>query len=57
MNLKIHNPVNPISGTISLTGSKSISNRALIIRALLGLQVQLKNTNVYGRLLYEHYSF
>jgi 3-phosphoshikimate 1-carboxyvinyltransferase len=52
MNLKIHNPVNPISGTISLTGSKSISNRALIIRALLGLQVQLKNISDSDDTLY-----
>ncbi len=43
MNLKLHKPSLPISGVISLPGSKSISNRVLIIKALSGLVLDIKN--------------
>lgn len=43
MNLKLHKPANPIRGEVNLPGSKSISNRVLIIKALSGLDFQIKN--------------
>ncbi|MES2762924.1 MAG: 3-phosphoshikimate 1-carboxyvinyltransferase [Bacteroidota bacterium] len=43
MNLKLHKPLHAISGKISLPGSKSISNRILIIKALSGLDLSIKN--------------
>lgn len=43
MNLKLHKPINSISGTINLPGSKSISNRILIIKALSGLDFSIQN--------------
>ena len=41
--LQIDGPSDPIDGHISLSGSKSISNRLLIIRALSGKNFQLSN--------------
>ncbi|HNM32120.1 MAG TPA: 3-phosphoshikimate 1-carboxyvinyltransferase [Chitinophagales bacterium] len=42
--LLVQNPISDsISGTIQLNGSKSISNRALIIDALCGHQIQMDN--------------
>lgn len=43
MNLKLHKPINSVSGTINLPGSKSISNRILIIKALSGLDFSIQN--------------
>lgn len=43
MNLKLHKPANAIRGEVNLPGSKSISNRVLIIKALAGLDFQIKN--------------
>ncbi|MBA4239212.1 MAG: 3-phosphoshikimate 1-carboxyvinyltransferase [Sphingobacteriaceae bacterium] len=43
MNLKLHKPINSVSGTINLPGSKSISNRILIIKALSGLDFLIQN--------------
>lgn len=43
MNLKLHKPTNQLSGMIKLTGSKSISNRILIIKALSGLDFSIQN--------------
>lgn len=55
--LKLHKPDPRLSGTIDLTGSKSIANRALLIRALsqrdfpiLGL-AQAKDTQLLNALL------
>ena len=41
MNLKLHKPANPIFGSLKLPGSKSISNRVLIIKALSELNIQI----------------
>jgi len=43
VNLKLHKPVNAIKSEINLPGSKSISNRVLVIKALSGLPFQIKN--------------
>ena len=43
MNLKLHKPINAVSGIIKLPGSKSISNRILIIKALSGLDFEIEN--------------
>lgn len=43
MNLKLKPSENPISGSIDLPGSKSISNRVLIIKALSGLLFNIQN--------------
>lgn len=43
MNLKLHKPHTVISGKIILPGSKSISNRILIIQALSGLDFSIQN--------------
>ena len=43
MLLKLNKPSNPISGKIYLPGSKSISNRILIIKALSDLPFVIKN--------------
>jgi 3-phosphoshikimate 1-carboxyvinyltransferase len=43
MNIKLHKPVSSINGIISLSGSKSISNRVLIIKALSGLNFNIEN--------------
>ncbi len=43
MNLKLHKPSTAIKGTIHLPGSKSISNRVLVIQALSGLSFDIQN--------------
>lgn len=43
MNLKLHKPKAAIKGIIQLPGSKSISNRVLMIKALSGLSFDIKN--------------
>lgn len=43
MNLQLLKPTNAIQGTISLPGSKSISNRVLMIKALSGLNFSINN--------------
>ena len=43
MNLVLHKPINPVSGIVTLPGSKSISNRMLIIKALSDLDFETKN--------------
>lgn len=43
MNLKLHKPGNPIRGNITLPGSKSISNRVLMIKSLSGLSFAINN--------------
>lgn len=43
MDITLHKPEAPIAGTVFLPGSKSISNRVLMIRALSGLDFHLKN--------------
>lgn len=43
MNIHLDKPEGPVSCRIALAGSKSISNRALVIRALSGLQFELQN--------------
>lgn len=43
MDIILHKPETPIEGTVFLPGSKSISNRVLMIRALSKLDFQLKN--------------
>lgn len=43
MNLILHKPEQIISGDILLPGSKSISNRVLIIKALSGLDFDIEN--------------
>lgn len=43
MNLKLHKPKVAIKGIIQLPGSKSISNRVLMIKALSGLSFDIKN--------------
>lgn len=43
MNLKLHKPISSVSGTIKLPGSKSISNRILIIKALSGIDFSIQN--------------
>jgi 3-phosphoshikimate 1-carboxyvinyltransferase len=43
LNLTLHKPQAIISAVIELPGSKSISNRVLIIRSLSGLQFSIKN--------------
>lgn len=43
MNLKLHKPKSPLRGTINLPGSKSISNRVLMIKALSGLSFDINN--------------
>lgn len=43
MDITLYKPEAPIAGTVFLPGSKSISNRVLMIRALSGLDFQLKN--------------
>jgi 3-phosphoshikimate 1-carboxyvinyltransferase len=43
MNLKLNTPSQSISGSIILPGSKSISNRVLIIKALSGLDFEIDN--------------
>lgn len=41
MNVSIHKPLSPVSGKITLPGSKSISNRVLMIKALSGLSFEI----------------
>ncbi len=43
MNVTLHKPEKPVSGSIHLPGSKSISNRVLMIKALSGLNFSIKN--------------
>ncbi len=43
MNLQLHKPLSLISGTINLPGSKSISNRVLLIKAISGLSFSIQN--------------
>jgi 3-phosphoshikimate 1-carboxyvinyltransferase len=43
MILRLHTPAEVISGNVVLPGSKSISNRILIIKALSGLSFSVKN--------------
>jgi 3-phosphoshikimate 1-carboxyvinyltransferase len=43
MNIKLHKPKQQIKGEIHLPGSKSISNRVLIIKALSGLDFSIQN--------------
>ena len=43
MKLILHKPEQIISGNILLPGSKSISNRVLIIKALSGLNFDIEN--------------
>lgn len=43
MNLQLHIPTQPIQGEIHLPGSKSISNRILVIKALSGLDFSIQN--------------
>ena len=43
MNIKLNKPSNIITGKINLPGSKSISNRVLIIKALSGLPFLIQN--------------
>lgn len=43
MNIKLHKPISQLSGTIKLPGSKSISNRILIIKALSGIDFSIQN--------------
>lgn len=43
MNLKLHKPIDIIFSKIKLPGSKSISNRILIIKALSGLSFDIQN--------------
>ena len=43
MNLQLHIPSQPIKGEIHLPGSKSISNRILVIKALSGLNFEIQN--------------
>ena len=43
MNLKLHKPSTAIKGSIHLPGSKSISNRVLVIQALSGLSFDIQN--------------
>ena len=43
MDLLIHTPSLPITGNVNLPGSKSISNRILIIKALSGLNFSISN--------------
>lgn len=43
MNLKLYKPTDIISSKIKLPGSKSISNRLLIIKALSGLSFNIQN--------------
>lgn len=42
-NIKISHPTRVVKGTINLTGSKSISNRALIIQALCKEEFEIEN--------------
>jgi len=42
-NIKISHPTKKVNGTIRLTGSKSISNRALIIQALCKKDFEIEN--------------
>jgi 3-phosphoshikimate 1-carboxyvinyltransferase len=43
MNLQLHIPSKQIKGEIHLPGSKSISNRILVIKALSGLNFEIQN--------------
>ena len=43
MNLQLYKPTQQITGEIHLPGSKSISNRILIIKALSGLDFSIIN--------------
>jgi len=43
MNLKLYKPQQTLNGSIQLPGSKSISNRILIIKALAGLSFEINN--------------
>lgn len=43
MILTLHNPLSEVGGQVNLPGSKSISNRLLLIRALSGLSFELGN--------------
>ncbi len=45
MNLKLYKPTDIISHKIKLPGSKSISNRILIIKALSGLSFDIQNSS------------
>lgn len=42
-NILLHKPLSSIAGSIALSGSKSLSNRVLIIKALSGIDVKLNN--------------
>lgn len=44
--LLIHQPLQPPKGIIALSGSKSLSNRALVIRFLSGLNFTINNLSV-----------
>lgn len=44
--LLIHQPLQPPKGVIALSGSKSLSNRALVIRFLSGLDFRIDNLSV-----------
>lgn len=43
MNVKLHTPALNINGKVNLPGSKSISNRVLMIKALSGLDFKISN--------------
>lgn len=43
MNIKLNTPAQSINGKVNLPGSKSISNRALMIRSLSGLDFTITN--------------
>lgn len=43
MNIKLNTPTQSINGKVNLTGSKSISNRVLMIKALSGLDFTISN--------------
>jgi 3-phosphoshikimate 1-carboxyvinyltransferase len=45
LNIAIHKPLSPVSGNIQLPGSKSISNRVLVIKALSGLAFEIENVS------------
>ena len=52
MNLKLHKPTYSVSGTVKIPGSKSISNRILIIKALSGLDFEIENLSDSDDTLY-----
>jgi 3-phosphoshikimate 1-carboxyvinyltransferase len=45
LDVSIHKPLSPVSGNIQLPGSKSISNRVLMIKALSGLAFEIDHVS------------